>query len=150
MLFRSAMFFLMTTFSLRLLILVWQGSYLMIIVISALNLQEHCKYQHLNITLYTAYFSDYVLLLTRGYTAPEYAIHGQLSEKVDTYSFGVVILEIISGRKSNDTRLEPETQYLLESVSIFLLKTWISWCHTLAHMTCIFQIATSQVFDSSS
>ncbi|XP_047061985.1 cysteine-rich receptor-like protein kinase 44 isoform X2 [Lolium rigidum] len=53
---------------------------------------------------------------TLGYTAPEYAIHGQLSEKVDTYSFGVVILEILSGRKSNDTRLEPETQYLLESV----------------------------------
>ncbi|KQJ97162.1 cysteine-rich receptor-like protein kinase 2 [Brachypodium distachyon] len=52
---------------------------------------------------------------TLGYTAPEYAIHGQLSEKVDTYSFGVVILEIISGRKSNDTKLEPETQYLLES-----------------------------------
>ncbi|GJN20891.1 hypothetical protein PR202_gb08324 [Eleusine coracana subsp. coracana] len=50
----------------------------------------------------------------RGYTAPEYAIHGQLSEKVDTYSFGVVVLEILSGRKSNDTRLEPETQYLLE------------------------------------
>ncbi|TVU30327.1 hypothetical protein EJB05_21941, partial [Eragrostis curvula] len=49
-----------------------------------------------------------------GYTAPEYAIHGQLSEKVDTYSFGVVVLEILSGRKSNDTRLEPETQYLLE------------------------------------
>ncbi|KAJ1295128.1 hypothetical protein BS78_01G199800 [Paspalum vaginatum] len=51
---------------------------------------------------------------TLGYTAPEYAIHGQLSEKVDTYSFGVVVLEIISGRKSNDTRLEPQTQYLLE------------------------------------
>uniref|UniRef100_K4A6Z2 Protein kinase domain-containing protein n=1 Tax=Setaria italica TaxID=4555 RepID=K4A6Z2_SETIT len=51
---------------------------------------------------------------TLGYTAPEYAIHGQLSEKVDTYSFGVVVLEILSGRKSNDTKLEPETQYLLE------------------------------------
>ncbi|CAL4917215.1 unnamed protein product [Urochloa decumbens] len=51
---------------------------------------------------------------TLGYTAPEYGIHGQLSEKVDTYSFGVVVLEILSGRKSNDTRLDPETQYLLE------------------------------------
>ncbi|RRT62928.1 hypothetical protein BHE74_00034673, partial [Ensete ventricosum] len=51
---------------------------------------------------------------TLGYTAPEYAIHGQLSEKVDTYSFGVVVLEIISGRKSNDAQLEPITQYLLE------------------------------------
>ncbi|XBI23698.1 hypothetical protein VPH35_048879 [Triticum aestivum] len=52
---------------------------------------------------------------TLGYTAPEYAIQGQLTEKVDTYSFGIVILEIISGRKINDTRLEPEAQYLLES-----------------------------------
>ncbi|KAE8775158.1 protein kinase [Hordeum vulgare] len=60
---------------------------------------------------------------TLGYTAPEYAIQGQLSEKVDTYSFGIVILEIISGRKINDTRLEPEAQYLLESVFIFLLKS---------------------------
>ncbi|XP_010940309.1 cysteine-rich receptor-like protein kinase 2 [Elaeis guineensis] len=51
---------------------------------------------------------------TLGYTAPEYAIHGQLSEKVDTYSYGVVVLEIISGRKSNDVNLEPVTQYLLE------------------------------------
>uniref|UniRef100_J3N896 Protein kinase domain-containing protein n=2 Tax=Oryza brachyantha TaxID=4533 RepID=J3N896_ORYBR len=51
---------------------------------------------------------------TLGYTAPEYAIHGQLSEKVDTYSFGVVTLEIIGGRKLNDTRLEPDSQYLLE------------------------------------
>ncbi|XP_072958460.1 cysteine-rich receptor-like protein kinase 44 isoform X2 [Typha angustifolia] len=51
---------------------------------------------------------------TLGYTAPEYAIHGQLSEKVDTYSYGVVVLEIISGRKSNDVKLEPITQYLLE------------------------------------
>ncbi|XP_068646301.1 cysteine-rich receptor-like protein kinase 2 [Aristolochia californica] len=51
---------------------------------------------------------------TLGYTAPEYAIHGQLSEKVDTYSFGVVVLEIIGGRKSNDIKLEPVTQYLLE------------------------------------
>ncbi|XP_043715122.1 cold-responsive protein kinase 1-like isoform X2 [Telopea speciosissima] len=51
---------------------------------------------------------------TLGYTSPEYAILGQLSEKVDTYSYGVVVLEIISGRKSNDLKLEPVTQYLLE------------------------------------
>ncbi|XP_042435708.1 cysteine-rich receptor-like protein kinase 2 isoform X1 [Zingiber officinale] len=51
---------------------------------------------------------------TFGYTAPEYAIHGQLSEKVDTYSYGIVVLEIISGRKCNDIKLQPVTQYLLE------------------------------------
>ncbi|KAJ8618488.1 hypothetical protein MRB53_014674 [Persea americana] len=46
--------------------------------------------------------------------APEYAINGQLSEKVDTYSYGVVVLEIISGRKCSHIKTEPVTQYLLE------------------------------------
>ncbi|KAL5810196.1 hypothetical protein ACOSQ4_026764 [Xanthoceras sorbifolium] len=39
---------------------------------------------------------------TLGYTAPEYAIHGQLSVKADAYSYGGVVLEIISGRKSTE------------------------------------------------
>ncbi|XP_021655998.2 cold-responsive protein kinase 1-like isoform X2 [Hevea brasiliensis] len=51
---------------------------------------------------------------TLGYTAPEYAIHGQLSEKVDTYSYGVVVLEIISGRKNNEMRVDPGSDYLLK------------------------------------
>ncbi|CAN6446205.1 unnamed protein product [Victoria cruziana] len=38
---------------------------------------------------------------TLGYMAPEYIGHGQLSEKVDVYSFGVLVLEIISGIKNN-------------------------------------------------
>lgn len=50
---------------------------------------------------------------TLGYTAPEYAIHGQLSEKVDTYSFGVVVLEIISGRKCNEMS-QSTHDYLVE------------------------------------
>ncbi|KAH1103137.1 hypothetical protein GLYMA_13G241200v4 [Glycine max] len=36
----------------------------------------------------------------RGYLAPEYALGGQLTKKADIYSFGVLILEIISGRSS--------------------------------------------------
>ncbi|MBA0807428.1 hypothetical protein Gohar_023233 [Gossypium harknessii] len=51
---------------------------------------------------------------TFGYTAPEYAIHGQLSVKVDTYSFGVVVLEIISGLKNNETSLDPTAEFLLK------------------------------------
>lgn len=50
---------------------------------------------------------------TLGYTAPEYAIHGQLSEKVDAYSFGVLVLEIISGTKSSETKGD-EDEYLLK------------------------------------
>jgi serine/threonine protein kinase len=48
--------------------------------------------------------------------APEYAIHGQLSEKVDIYSFGVVVLEIICGRKSSEVNNDPNGEYLLERV----------------------------------
>ncbi|KAL4578535.1 hypothetical protein LXL04_014659 [Taraxacum kok-saghyz] len=52
---------------------------------------------------------------TLGYTAPEYASHGQLSEKVDTYSFGIVALEIISGRKGTTVNLDAHgDNYLLE------------------------------------
>lgn len=32
--------------------------------------------------------------------APEYLIRGQLTEKADVYSFGVLVLEIVCGRKN--------------------------------------------------
>ncbi|XP_057855589.2 cold-responsive protein kinase 1-like [Cryptomeria japonica] len=53
---------------------------------------------------------------TLGYTAPEYANRGQLTEKADTYSFGVVVLEIVSGRKTIDLKQPPHMQYLLQWV----------------------------------
>ncbi|KAA8533172.1 hypothetical protein F0562_033295 [Nyssa sinensis] len=46
-------------------------------VTSALPLQEHC------------------------YMAPEYLAHGQLTEKANVYSFGVLLLEIVTGRQNN-------------------------------------------------
>ncbi|KAJ9541154.1 hypothetical protein OSB04_027660 [Centaurea solstitialis] len=51
---------------------------------------------------------------TLGYTAPEYALGGRLSEKVDTYSYGVVILEIVSGRRSTEVKSDSSSPYLLE------------------------------------
>ncbi|KAM1108508.1 hypothetical protein FF1_005117 [Malus domestica] len=36
---------------------------------------------------------------TYGYMAPEYAIHGRFSVKTDIFSFGVLVLEIISAKK---------------------------------------------------
>lgn len=40
---------------------------------------------------------------TFGYMAPEYATSGKLSEKADVYSYGVILLELITGRKPVDT-----------------------------------------------
>ncbi|KAL5579018.1 hypothetical protein UlMin_011460 [Ulmus minor] len=37
---------------------------------------------------------------TYGYMSPEYAMHGQFSVKSDVFSFGVLILEILSGKKN--------------------------------------------------
>nr|GEU78163.1 cysteine-rich receptor-like protein kinase 2 [Tanacetum cinerariifolium] len=52
---------------------------------------------------------------TLGYTAPEYATYGHLSEKVDTYSFGIVALEIISGRRCTDVSFDGySNHYLLQ------------------------------------
>ncbi|XP_063941686.1 putative serine/threonine-protein kinase [Daucus carota subsp. sativus] len=51
---------------------------------------------------------------TLGYTAPEYAIHGHLSEKVDTYGFGIVVLEILGGRRCNNSKTEAFSCSLLE------------------------------------
>ena len=35
-----------------------------------------------------------------GYMAPEYALHGIFSAKSDVFSYGVLVLEIITGRRN--------------------------------------------------
>ncbi|XP_019162741.1 PREDICTED: putative receptor-like protein kinase At4g00960 [Ipomoea nil] len=57
---------------------------------------------------------------TYGYMAPEYAFHGQFSVKFDTFSFGVLVLEIISGQKSNCSRNGRSEQDLLSYA-------WAQW-----------------------
>ncbi|KAI6691654.1 hypothetical protein NL676_028482 [Syzygium grande] len=51
---------------------------------------------------------------TLGYLAPEYAMRGHLTEKADVFAFGVVALEVVSGRPNKDLSLEEEKIYLLE------------------------------------
>ncbi|KAL2482061.1 G-type lectin S-receptor-like serine/threonine-protein kinase [Forsythia ovata] len=50
---------------------------------------------------------------THGYMAPEYAIRGYLSVKTDVFSFGILVLEIVSGRKNHDGLLDAEKADLL-------------------------------------
>uniref|UniRef100_A0A0D9WEG0 non-specific serine/threonine protein kinase n=1 Tax=Leersia perrieri TaxID=77586 RepID=A0A0D9WEG0_9ORYZ len=51
---------------------------------------------------------------TFGYLAPEYAMRGRLTEKVDIFAFGVVMLETVAGRSNTDNSLEESKIYLFE------------------------------------
>ncbi|XP_027356831.1 cysteine-rich receptor-like protein kinase 10 [Abrus precatorius] len=58
---------------------------------------------------------------TFGYMAPEYAMEGLFSVKSDVFSFGVLVLEIICGKKNSGF-------YLSECGQSLLLYAWRIWC----------------------
>lgn len=60
----------------------------------------------------------FILSRCSGYMAPEYLLHGNLSKKADVFSFGVVVLELISGQKNSSFDRDPDSGSLLEWVII--------------------------------
>ncbi|KAL2326264.1 hypothetical protein Fmac_025322 [Flemingia macrophylla] len=58
---------------------------------------------------------------TYGYMSPEYAMEGLFSVKSDVFSFGVLILEIICGKKNSGF-------YLSQCGQSLLLYAWNIWC----------------------
>ncbi|KAF2309173.1 hypothetical protein GH714_001025 [Hevea brasiliensis] len=55
-----------------------------------------------------------------GYMSPEYVIFGKFSTKSDVFSFGVILLEIITGKKNN-------SYYQEDSLLTMIGHIWHSW-----------------------
>ncbi|KAG9452828.1 hypothetical protein H6P81_005732 [Aristolochia fimbriata] len=61
---------------------------------------------------------------TYGYMSPEYAMEGLFSEKSDVFSFGVLLLEIVSGKKNTSFYNQEQSQSLN-----LLSHAWKLWNH---------------------
>ncbi|KAG0463283.1 hypothetical protein HPP92_019352 [Vanilla planifolia] len=67
---------------------------------------------------------------TYGYCAPEYIMTGRVNSKSDIFSFGVLLLELITGRKAFDNTRVPAERSLVEWVRPFMRER--TSCHRLA------------------
>ncbi|KAL3690282.1 hypothetical protein R1sor_016591 [Riccia sorocarpa] len=72
---------------------------------------------------------------TRGYVSPEYA-QGLITEKLDVFSFGILLLEIVSGRKCIDPSA-PANEYYLRD-----------WAFTLYRAGCLSKMAEEPLLQS--
>ncbi|KAJ7571054.1 hypothetical protein O6H91_01G147100 [Diphasiastrum complanatum] len=57
---------------------------------------------------------------THGYIAPEVFLNSKFTDKSDVYAFGMVALQVVSGRKIYDPALQAEEQELLEWIYFML------------------------------
>ena len=67
----------------------------------------------------------------RGYISPEYAANGLFSVKSDVFSFGVMVLEIVSGKKNRGFTHQDHHDNLLGHVSSFSKREYSPILETL-------------------
>lgn len=70
-----------------------------------------------------------------GYMAPEYAIDGQFSVKSDVFSFGILLMELISGKRSRGF-YDPDDNLNLIG--------YVSMRHRLPHLP-VFDLVTDKL-----
>jgi serine/threonine protein kinase len=71
--------------------------------------------------------------------APEYATSGKLTDKSDVYSYGVVLLELITGRKPVDASQPIGDESLVEWVSHIFLVTFLCLLLSFTFLFLIFR-----------
>ncbi|KAG4968917.1 hypothetical protein JHK87_034568 [Glycine soja] len=64
---------------------------------------------------------------TYGYMPPDYAVHGHFSMKSDVFSFGVMVLEIVSGKKKRDFSNPDHFLNLLGHLRAMTFLAWRLW-----------------------
>ena len=60
----------------------------------------------------------YLRCVFRGYMAPEYVVRGKLTEKADVYSFGILVLEVVCGKRNNS--FSENSYSILQIENIFI------------------------------
>ncbi|ESQ46313.1 hypothetical protein EUTSA_v10000091mg [Eutrema salsugineum] len=87
-----------------------------------LDSEFRAKIGNLGLARSTEKGGDYVLTKhvqgTRGYLAPEYLEHGLVSTKLDVYAFGVVFLEIVTGKEASELKKEIDEGVAMEEILI--------------------------------
>ena len=127
------MLYLMKIWSLKYQISVWlEFSQKIILKLTRNAGLEHSKYIYLYslnaISWWSFYLFNYtcslfVTIQCSGYVPPEYARRGIYSTKSEVYSFGVLLLQILSGKKVSILYGENDDISLLDYVSFFN-KSW--------------------------